>query len=278
MLLNNKVRPVAICGRREGVSSPEVSATYATLHLLRELVKRDFHARFSGSALGVTWAVLQPLSLVALYWFVFTFMIPGGRAGGGGGQYIYYLISGLIPWLGINEGLIRSTTAVVDNGSIVRRVPLRSELLAVVPNVSALIFEAIGLAIFLAVIIVRGMPLRSLWLLPAALVLQLLLQIGVGMVLAASYVFFRDLTQILGFVLSIVFYLSPILYPVSGRFESVFFWNPLTALLGLFRSALLSSPLPDGASIVFLLIVVTAVVSAGLLFFRRTRATLADLI
>ena len=111
-----------------------------------------------------------------------------------------------------------------------------------------------------------------------AIVLQFVLQAGLGMVLATANVFFRDLTHIVGFVLSIVFYLSPILYPVSGRFEAVFFWNPLTALLGLFRSALLSSPLPDGASIVFLLIVVTAVVGAGLLFFRRTRATLVDLI
>lgn len=226
----------------------------------------------------MVWAVLQPLSLVALYWFVFTFMIPGGRAGGSGGEYIYYLISGLIPWLGINEGLTRSTTAIVENGNIVRRVPLRSELLVVVPNVSALIFQCIGLAIFLIVIIGRGMPLRGLWLLPVALGLQLALQIGIGLVLAASYVFFRDLTQILGFVLSIIFYLSPILYPVGGRFEPLFFWNPLTALLGLFRSALLASPLPEVASIVFLLIVVTTVLSTGLLFFRRTRPTLVDLI
>lgn len=263
---------------RGNLRCPETPATYATLHLLRELVKRDFHARFTGSALGVTWAVLQPLSLVALYWFVFTFMIPGGRAGGTGGEYIYFLISGLIPWLGINEGLIRSTTSIVDNGSIVRRVPLRSELLVVVPNISALIFECIGLAIFLAVLIVRGMSVRHLWLLPLAILLQLGLQIGVGMMLAASYVFFRDLTQILGFVLSIIFYLSPVLYPVGGRFEAIFFWNPLTALLGLFRSAILASPIPDAASIVFLLIVVTAVLGAGLLFFRRTRPTLVDLI
>ena len=256
----------------------EVPATYATLHLLRELIKRDFHARFTGSALGVAWAVLQPLSLVDLYWFVFTFMIPGGRAGGSGGEYIYYLISGLIPWLGINEGLIRSTTAIVENGTIVRRVPLRSELLVVVPNVSALIFECIGMAIFLVALIARGMPLRNLWLLPVALGVQFALQTGVGFFLAATYVFFRDLTQIIGFLLSILFYLSPILYPVGGRFEALFFWNPLTGLLGLFRSALLATPLPDAASIVFLLIVVTMVMGAGLLFFRRTRPTLVDLI
>jgi ABC-type polysaccharide/polyol phosphate export permease len=260
-------------------SKPErFLTTYAALHLLRELVKRDFQARFTGSVLGVVWAVLQPLSLVVLYWFVFTFMIPGGRAGGSGHDYIYFLISGLIPWLGFNEGLIRSTTAIVENGTIVRRLPLRSELLVVVPNISALIFECIGLAIFLTVIVVRGMPLRFLWLLPLVLILQLALQVGIGFFLAASYVFFRDLAQILGFVLSILFYLSPILYRVGGRFEALFFWNPLTALLGLMRSALLASPLPDVASIVFLLIVVSMVLGAGLLFFRRTRSTLVDLI
>ena len=205
-------------------------------------------------------------------------MIPGGRAGGSGDGYIYFLISGLIPWLGFNEGLIRSATSIVENGTIVRRVPLRSEILVVVPNVSALIFECIGLAIFMVALIARGMPLRHLWLLPAALVIQLALQIGIGLVLAASYVFFRDLTQILGFALSILFYLSPILYPVRGRFEAVFFWNPLTPLLGLFRSALLGAPLPDVSSIVFLLIVVTAGLGTGLLFFRRTRPTLVDLI
>jgi ABC-2 type transport system permease protein len=228
--------------------------------------------------LGVVWAVLQPLSLVVLYWFVFTFMIPGGRAGGSGDDYIYFLISGLIPWLGFNEGLLRSTTAIVENSTIVRRLPLRSELLVVVPNVSALIFECVGLTIFLVGTIAAGKPVRYLWLLPVAVALQLVLQVGVGLFLAASYVFFRDLTQILSFVLSILFYLSPILYGVGGRYQAVFFWNPLTPLLGLFRSAFMAAPLPDARSIVFLLVVVSAVLGAGLLFFRRTRATLVDLI
>lgn len=262
----------------ETVKPARPAATYATLHLLRELIKRDFNARFTGSALGLAWAVLQPLSLVLLYWFVFTFMIPGGRAGGLGDFYIYFLIAGLIPWLGVNEGLIRSTTAVVENAPIVRRLPLRSELLVVVPNASALIFECVGLVIFLVMVAVKGMPLRMLWILPFALAAQLTLQLGVGFFLAALYVFFRDLTQVIGFLLSIIFYLSPILYPVGGRFEKFFFWNPMTPLLGLFRSAILASPLPAAGSIVFLLIVASAVFTAGLLFFRRAQPTLVDLI
>jgi lipopolysaccharide transport system permease protein len=246
--------------------------------LLRELIRRDLTARFTGSALGLAWAILQPLSLVVLYWFVFTFMIPGGRAGGSGDQYIYFLIAGLIPWLGISEGLSRATTSVVDHSAIVRRMPLRSELLVIVPSATAMIFECVGLAIFVVARLAQGLPLRNLWLLPAALILQLLLQAGVGFVLAATYVFFRDVTQILGFVLAIAFYLSPILYPVAGRFEKFFFWNPMTPLLGLFRSAMLASPLPDVRSIVFLLTMAAVLCWGGLLFFRRVQPSLVDVI
>jgi ABC-type polysaccharide/polyol phosphate export permease len=78
--------------------------------------------------------------------------------------------------------------------------------------------------------------------------------------------------------MSILFYLSPILYPVAGRFERFFAWNPLTPLLGLFRSALLSAPLPPLGSIVFLLVVASAAFVGGLMFFRRAQSTLADLI
>lgn len=265
-------------GADPSCQAPRDQVTDATLHLLRELIRRDLTARFTGSALGLAWAILQPLSLVVLYWFVFTFMIPGGRAGGTGDQYIYFLIAGLLPWLGISEGLSRATTSVVDNSAIVRRMPLRSELLVIVPNATAMIFECIGLALFIASRLFQGLPLRNLWLLPAALILQFLLQLGVGLVLAATYVFFRDVTQILGFVLAMAFYLSPILYPVAGRFAKFFFWNPMTPLLGLFRSAMLTAPLPDAASIVFLLAVAVAVCMSGLLFFRRAQPSLVDVI
>lgn len=254
-----------------------VPKTYKNVHLLRELVKRDFHARFTGSALGIFWAVLQPLSLVILYWFVFTYMFPRGPAAANK-NYIDFLIAGLLPWLGINEGIIRSTTSIVENAPMVRRLAFRSELLVLVPNASAMIFELIALALFGGFRLLRGLPLRYIWLLPFALAVQFAAQVGLGWILAASYVFFRDLMPILGFVLSVVFYLSPILYPVAGRFERFFVWNPMTPLLGLFRSAMLSEALPAAGSIVFLLVVAIALFTGGLMFFRRAQGTLADLI
>jgi lipopolysaccharide transport system permease protein len=240
-------------------------------------VKRDFAARFTGSALGLFWAVLQPLSLVVVYWFVFTYMFSRGPASSGD-NYILFLISGLLPWLGINEGVVRSTTSIVENAPMVRRLAFKSELLVVVPNASALIFEAVGLALFLGFLLLRGASPRLIWLLPFALLLQFSLQVGIGWFLAALYVVFRDLLPILGFALSVAFYLSPILYPVSPRFQTLFDWNPMTPLLGLFRSAMLSAALPTIGSLVFLLVTATIFFVGGLAFFRRSQATLADLI
>jgi ABC-type polysaccharide/polyol phosphate export permease len=111
-----------------------------------------------------------------------------------------------------------------------------------------------------------------------ALIIQFALQLGIGLMLAASYVFFRDLMQILGFVLSILFYLSPILYRASGRFGPLLEWNPMTPLLGLFRSAALSAALPEASSIVYLLAVTVGVLSGGFMVFRRAQPTLVDLI
>ena len=259
------------------MSSPEVLQTFKNAHLLRELVKRDFHARFTGSALGIVWAVLQPLSLVVLYWFVFTYMFTRGPAARDH-QYIDFLIAGLLPWLGINEGIIRSTTSIVENAAMVRRLAFRSELLVVVPNASALIFESIALCLFSMFLLVRGTPPVWIVILPFALALQFAIQVGLGWFLAATFVLFRDLVPIVGFVLSVLFYLSPILYPVAGRFALFFAWNPMTPLLGLFRSALLSAALPAAGSLVFLVAVAAGLFVGGLLFFRRAQATLADLI
>ncbi len=241
-------------------------------------MKRDFAARFSGSTLGIFWAVLQPLSLVVVYWFVFTYMFSRGPAAGND-TYIYFLISGLLPWLGINEGVVRSTTTIVENAPMVRRLAFRSELLVIVPNASAIIFEVIGLVLFVGLLLLRGggAP-RLIWMLPFALLLQFALQVGIGWFLAASYVVFRDLLPIIGFALSVAFYLSPILYPVAGPFEKFFAWNPMTPLLGLFRSAMLSASLPTIGSLVFLLVVCIGFFVGGLAFFRRAQATLADLI
>ncbi len=263
--------------RKNVKAGPALRSIYMNnrLYLLRELVKRDLAARFAGSTLGRAWAIAQPLGLILVFWFVFSTLIPM-RAAGGRTSYIYFLVAGLIPWLAIAEGLNRSATSIIDNSAMVKRMAFPTEMLVIVPNASAILLELIALLIALAFSVFSSGVSRYLWLLPIALALQFGLQLGIGWMLAVMQVFFRDLAQVLGFALTIAFYLSPILYPPTPRFEAIFAWNPMTPLAGLFRSAMLASPLPSAPSIVFLLVVVASVLAFGLLVFRRAEATLAD--
>ena len=260
--------------------------TFQNLHLFRKLVYRDLTVRFTGSALGIFWAVLQPLTLVVLYWFVFTQIFKGGIPGRTGEHYVEFLIAGLIPWLGIGEGVMRSTTSMLDNAPLIRKLPLSGTLVVLVPNASAIIFQCIGLVVFTVVLAARGTLPTMIWLLPVPIVLQFMLQSGIGLILAVLHGFLRDVTQIVGFVLSVVFYLSPILYPVVARFEPFFQWNPLTPLLGLYRRALLggipgigsTASLPPWPSIVYLTVVALGFCLAGSALMQRAQPDLVDLI
>lgn len=246
-------------------------------HLLGQLVRRDFRARFSGSILGASWAVLQPLSLVVCYWFIFTkVMVRSTHAGED--AYVLFLISGLVPWLGFADALMRATPSLVENGAIVRRLTFQSELLVVTPCVTAVIFELVGIVLFIVYAAAVGGSLAYLWVLPFALFLKFALAVGLSWMLSVLHVLFRDVMQVLGFVLTLGLFLSPVFYSAEGKYESFFQWNVMTPLLGLFRSALLGSPLPPVASIVFLLVVVSAVFTAGYVLIRRAQPNLADLL
>lgn len=283
MLLDNRMAQLSSDPVALPVRASRSLAIFDNFHLLRRLIHRDLAMRFTGSVLGLAWAVLQPLTLVALYWFVFTQLFTGGP--GRSPYYVEFLIAGLLPWLGINEGILRSTTSLVENAPLVRKLPLDSGLLVLVPNATALIFQCVGLGIFIVILVVTGKTPGSIWLLPFALLLQFALQSGVGMILAATHVFFRDVTHVVGFALSIVFYLSPILYPVAGRFERLFAWNPLTPLLGLYRRALLpaipgigAAALPPMTSIVLLTAAAFGIFFVGAALMQRAQPDLVDLI
>jgi len=250
----------------------------SSAYLAYQLIKRDFSARFTGSALGFAWAVLQPLGLIALYWFIFGIMLPGGKFGQGGGDYVYFLISGLVPWLGFNEGIARGTTAVVENAQIVKRLPFRSELLVLVPSATALVFQLVAMVLFLALLAGTGRLHGSLWMIPIAFVLQFALQFGLSLILAVAYVIFRDVIQLVGFGLSVLFFMSPILFDVRPDFAAFFRWNPLTPLMGLYRFGTIGGALPSWDSIVYLAVFAFLATILGVSLFRWAQPALIDAI
>lgn len=255
--------------------------TGTDLSLLWRLVRRDFEARFAGSVLGLGWGILHPLANIALYWLVFGLLLSGGRfgAGGEGDSYAKFLIAGLLPWMGFQEAVMRSSGSILENGVILKRIPFKSQILVAVPTVTALVLELVGIVLFCSILVVMGHAFSwTLVLLPLAILVQAILQLGLGLLLAPIVTLFRDLQQVLGFVLYALLFLSPVLYPVRAGWEILFQWNPMTPLISLFRATVLGGPLPSAGSIVYLCGVTALVGIAGAWLMGKLGPSFVDTI
>ncbi len=252
------------------------------IFLLRELVRRDFQGRYAGSLLGFVWSLVQPLWMLLLFTFVFSTVMKVSPVAGQlrTNHFAIFLFGGLLPWLAIHEGVLRSSTAITENASLVKKLRFPSEILVLAVVLAALLHEAIAASIFLVVLGVLGeLSWGGLPLLLVAVPLQVGLTLGLGLMVAAMHVFFRDTSQILGMVFNAWFYLTPVVYPlalVPGRFRTWLELNPLTPLVGLYRQAFLGgSPVPVPGT-VGLAVVAAVLLSLGFWLFRRLKRAFAD--
>src|SRR3954470_17371946 len=154
--------------------------------LLRELVKRDFQGRYAGSALGLVWSFVQPLWMLLLFTFVFSTVMKISPVGERTGSFAVFLFCGLLPWMALQEGALRASTAITDNSSLVKKLRFPAEILVLAVVLAALLHEAIAALIFLVVVAVLGdLTWSGLPLLLLALPLQIALTVGLGLLLGS---------------------------------------------------------------------------------------------
>jgi len=251
------------------------------LFLLSELLRRDLAARYGGSFAGPLWAVLNPAVFCALNAFVFAFVIRIPPPAGFRGGYVEFLMAGLLPWLGVQEAVMRATVSVSDQAHLVKKLRFPVHLLTASAVGAALVVQAIGLSLFTGFLLATGRGSVNAGLLAAAFAFECLLLAGPALVLASMNVFFRDLAQLLPPFLMIAFYLSPIIYTESmvPPFAAPFLaFNPLRDMLALFRAALFGTPLPPWERLAAWSAVLVVVGFLGVRLFRRSRPSFADLL
>jgi len=252
-----------------------------SLFLLGEFTRRDFKGRYAGSVMGFLWSFVQPLWSLALFTFLFsTVMKVSPGIGERTSNFAIFLFCGLLPWMAVQEGIIRATTAITENAGLVKKMSFPSGLLVWAVVLAALLHEAIALGLFLVVLGVTGeLSLSGLWILLIAVPLQVGLTVGLGFLAAAVNVFFRDTAQINSMLLQGWFYLTPIVYPLSlvpERFARYLALNPLTALVTLYREALLGGEMPPLASLTPLVVATVIALIVGIWVFRRLKPVFAD--
>ncbi|MCD4749112.1 MAG: ABC transporter permease [Thermoanaerobaculales bacterium] len=231
--------------------------------------------------LGFLWSFVQPLWSLALFTFLFsTVMKISPGIGERTSNFAIFLFCGLLPWMAMNEGISRATTAITDSAGLVKKMSFPSELLVFAVVLAALLHEAIAAVLFGVVLSVGGhFSASGLGILLIAVPLQVILTVGLGLFAAALHVFFRDTAQIIVMLMPGWFYITPIVYPIGlvpVQLQPLLELNPLTILVKLYREAFLGGELPALTSLLPLVFFACISFASGLWFFMRVRPTFAD--
>lgn len=246
------------------------------LFLLKELVRRDFHGRYAGSLFGFLWSFAHPLWLLLLYSFVFSTVMKIPLHGERTDRFWVFLFSGMLPWLAVQEGVLRATTAITDNAELVKKLRFPSSILVLAVVVTGLLHEGIAAVVFGTALTVLGeLSWGSLGWILVALPFQIALTVGLGLTLATVHVFFRDTSQLLTMVLTGWFFVTPIVYPLAMVGEPYSSWielNPLTGLVDLYRRALYGGGEAGGSQVAVVVSAVAAIVFGSWLFSRAKSA------
>lgn len=251
--------------------------------LIRTMVRRDLMSRYRGSFGGALWTILNPLLLMVTYFFVFGVVLEArfsqdpSRSG-----FALYFLAGMLPWMAFSEAVGRAPTVMLEHRNFVKKLVFAVETLPVNLVTSGLVTEGIALVLFMAALfLVRGaVPAAVVWL-PLIVIPQVLFTAGLAWFLAALGVFVRDLGQIIGFVLTLWFFLTPICYPetsLPAEVAGVLKYNPVNALVRGYRAIFLEGHAPAfGATWkLWLLGIVTFVL--GYAWFYKLRKSFADVI
>ena len=246
------------------------------------LAAKDLKQRTSGSYLGWLWLMIEPAAMLVIYTFVFGFLLKVRfDSGGGTDNFTLNLMAALIPFTAFREAVERSTSSLTSNRDLIQRVVFPPLLLPVVISVTSLFTELLGLILIVIAVALMGVEV-SIWIFmfPLLMLTRLLLNLGIGWLLSILNVFFRDLGQMIGILMTVIFFSTPIIYPsavVPPDWRWVFELNPFYYLVSAYRAIFIhGSPPESGFYVVMVLSIVVA--SLGLLFFGKTIDRAKDLL
>ncbi len=260
-----------------------VRTVWQNRKLIASMVQRDILARYRGSFGDALWTFLSPLLLMVTYFFVFgvvlrtRFGADTSRSG-----YVLYFLAGMLPWLAFSEAAGRAPTIILEYRNFVKKLVFPIETLPVNLVVAGLVTEAFALLIFVVFLLAaRGSVPPSVAWLPLLVIPQLLLTVGIAWFFAALGVFVRDLGQVIGFLLTLWFFLTPICYPEQGLPSEALFVldkNPMFVLVRGYRAIFLERHAPEFTPLAVLWVASIALAILGHAWFYKLRKSFADVI
>ena len=250
--------------------------------LISSLVARELKARYRGSFLGFLWTFANPLLLLGIYTFVFTVVMPGARIGTRLEPYALFLLCGILPWTWFQASVLESCTVLVAGGNLIRKVLFPAEILPIVTVLTGLVNFAFSLLILAGFLVYYAIPVNAgelAWL-PVIVLVQLTFTLGLSLLLSSLTVHFRDLRDLVGNLMTLWFWGTPIIYSIAQapeRFQRLLAWNPLTHLAVAYQSVLfLEGPFDAWPGLLWLGAASLGLLAVAYFVFDRLRDTLAE--
>jgi lipopolysaccharide transport system permease protein len=261
------------------VSSAYLRELAENAHLVLSFAKRDIRAKYKQTVFGVAWAIIQPLSLMVVFTFVFSLF---ARVPSEGVPYPIFSYSVLIFWIFFSSCVSQGTVAMTANATLVRKIYFPRETLLLAVMISALVDLAIAAVLLAAMFVYYQVAVSSavLWVIPL-LGLQMMFVLAIILITSAVQVYYRDIGHALPLLLQLWMYASPVAYPLSSVpdwLKPIYLINPMAGIIDGYRSALLHGARPNLAYLGTTALALAAVVTAAYLIFKRAERTFADFI
>lgn len=253
--------------------------------LFFSLVKRDVKLKYKGSILGGVWAIFVPIFMLTVYTFVFSIVFRAkwnGLETGSKATFALILFAGLIIFNFFAECMGNAPSIILNNSSYVKKVVFPLELLPAVSVFSALfnlILSTLVWILFYSLEI--GIPNITILFLPLAILPIILMSLGVSWFLSALGVYIRDVGQIVGIVITILMFVSPIFFPINAlpvEFRGYLQFNPLASSISFMRDILFWGKLPSLSSYILYLFECFICTFLGYAFFQKTRKGFSDVL
>ena len=262
-----------------GLLHLDLKAIWHYRELLYFLVWRDVKVRYKQTAIGVGWAIFQPLMTMLIFTVVFGNFakVPSDSL-----PYPIFAYTALLPWNNFAQAIGRSGVSLVGNANLISKVYFPRLIIPLSAAVAPLVDFAMAFVILLAMMAWFGIaPTWGVLALPLFLLLALATALAVGLWLSALDVRYRDVGYTIPFVVQIWMYASPVAYPVSlvpERWRLLYSLNPMAGVIEGFRWALLGKGNPDFGVMTASAVVVMALLLGGIVYFRRMERTFADVV
>jgi lipopolysaccharide transport system permease protein len=259
------------------------ASLYANRSLFLNFVSRELRNRYAGSVSGALWAVFHPIAQLAIFAFVFAAIFRSRAGNLDESQYIAFYACGLWPWLAFREGLARGTSSLQNAAHLIKKIAFPNELVVAAAVTATFIVHIGGFALAILLLKLFNQPIDLVGV-PVAVVACGTLYIaalGLSLALAAIQLIIRDVEQAIGPVLDLLFFLTPILYPLAAvpkDLQPIVSANPLTFILERLHQALLFDPQLLQVEDLVGLICGVAVLALGYFVFQRLAPHFEDFV